>query len=50
MNLTLKSEKQEMNYLNYSNALWDCFAFHILGNVAWLGDRSGLVKKKTFII
>ena len=28
-------EKQEMNYLNYSNALWDCFRFHIaqVGNM-----------------
>ena len=29
MNLTLKTEKQEMNYLNYSYALWDRFIFHI---------------------
>ena len=35
MNLTLKTEKHEMNYLNYSNALWDCFGFHIaqVGNI-----------------
>ena len=29
MNSTLKTEKQEMNYLNYSNALCDWFGFHI---------------------
>ena len=29
MNLTLKTEKQEMNYLNYSNASWDCFGLNI---------------------
>ena len=44
-NLTLKTEKQEMN-LNYHNALWDRSGFHIAqigynyvaesGNVAWL--------------
>ena len=28
-NLTLKTEKQEMHYLNYHNAMWDCFKFHI---------------------
>ena len=28
-NLMLKTEKQEMHYLNYHNALWDCFRFHI---------------------
>ena len=35
MNLTLKTEKQEINYLNYSNPLWDCFEFHIaqVGNM-----------------
>ena len=35
MNLTLKTEKHEMNYWNYSNALWDCFGFHIaqVGNI-----------------
>ena len=31
----LKTEKQEMYYLNYHNALWDCFWFHIaqIGNM-----------------
>ena len=29
MHLTLKTGKQEMNYLNYSNASWDCFGFHV---------------------
>ena len=29
MNITLKTEKQEMNYMNHSYALWDCFEFHI---------------------
>ena len=28
-NWTLKTEKQEMYYLNYHDALWDCFGFHI---------------------
>ena len=45
-NLTLKSEKQEMYYLNYHNALWDCLGFHIaqignmLPNQAILLDRA----------
>ena len=29
MNLMLETEKQGINYLNYNNALWDCFGFHI---------------------
>ena len=31
----LKTEKQEMYYLNYHNALWHCFGFHIaqIGNM-----------------
>ena len=35
MNLTFKIEKQEINYLYYSNALWDCFGFHMaqIGNM-----------------
>ena len=35
MNLTLITEKQKMNYLNYINAPWDCFGFHItqVGNI-----------------
>ena len=35
LNLTPKTEKQEMHYLNYHNALWDCFGFHIaqIGNM-----------------
>ena len=35
MNLTLKTEKQEINYFNYSNALLGCFGFHIflVGNM-----------------
>ena len=35
MNLTVKIEKQDMNYLNYSYALWDCFEFHMdqVGNM-----------------
>ena len=34
-NLPLKTEKQEMSYLNYNNALWDSFKFHIaqIGNM-----------------
>ena len=42
MNLTLKTKKQEMNYLNYSNALWDCLGFHIaqVGNI--LPDQATL--------
>ena len=35
MNLTLKTEKREIHYLNYHNALWDCFGSHIaqIGNM-----------------
>ena len=46
INLTLKVDKQEMNYSNYSNASWDCFEFHIaqvgnmLPNQAMLPDRA----------
>ena len=29
MNLVLKTEKREMNYMNYSYALLEYFAFHI---------------------
>ena len=29
MNLKIKLKKQEMNELNYSNALWNCFEFQI---------------------
>ena len=29
MNLTPKMEKQEINYLNYSNTLWDYVEFYI---------------------
>ena len=34
-NLMLKTEKQEMYYLNYQNALWDCFGIHVvqIGNM-----------------
>ena len=34
-NLTLKTAKQEMCYLKYHNALWDCFEFQIaqIGNM-----------------
>ena len=44
MNLMLKTEKQEMYYLNNHNALWDCFGFHVaqigsmLPNQAMLPD------------
>ena len=44
MNLKLKIEKQEINYLNYSNALWAYFEFHtaqvgnMLPNQAMLPD------------
>ena len=44
MNWTLKTEKQEMNYLNYINALCDCFEFliaqvdNMLPNQAMLPD------------
>ena len=33
-NLTLKTEIQKMYYLDYHNALWDCFELHIaqIGN------------------
>ena len=33
--LKLKTAKQEMHYLNYHNALWGCFGFHIaqIGNM-----------------
>ena len=33
--LTLKTEKQEMYYLNYNNSFCDCFGFHIahIGNM-----------------
>ena len=40
----IKTEKQEMSYLNYSNALWDCFEFctaqfdNMLQNKAILPD------------
>ena len=35
MNLTFKTEKEEMNYLNYSKTLWDYFGYYItqVGNV-----------------
>ena len=35
INLALKTEKQDINYLNYNNALWDSFGFHIaqVGNI-----------------
>ena len=29
MSLTLITNKKEMNYLKYSNILWDDFGFHI---------------------
>ena len=35
MNLLVKIENQEIDYLNYSRELWGCFAFHIaqVGNM-----------------
>ena len=47
MSLKLKTEKQDMSYLNYSNALRDCFGFHIAesGNIAILGNGPGLIKE-----
>ena len=35
MNLRFKTEKQEIIILNYSDALWNCFGFHIaqVGNI-----------------
>ena len=53
MNWTFKTEKQEMNYLNYSNASCDCFGFHITQvaniaksvNIALLGNRPRLITK-----
>ena len=57
MNLTLKTEKQEMNYLNYSNAL--CVGLFWISycpsrqyiaksdNIALLGNRPGLVVEIT---
>ena len=38
MNLMFKTEKQEMSHLNYHNALWDCFGFHIAQYVAKSGN------------
>ena len=53
MNSTLETEKK-MNYLNYSNALRDCFEFPIAqrsrqgvsesGNVACLSNWPGMLK------
>ena len=60
-NYMLKTEKQEMNNLNYklSNALWHSFKFHYCpsrqyvaesGNSPWLGNWPGLFTRTTVVL
>ena len=54
MNLMLKTEKPEMNYLNYSNTLWDCFISYSpsqqyiaeSGSTALLDNRPWLLSRQ----
>ena len=41
MNLTLKTQKPEMSYLNYSHALWDCLGFQV-DNI-WIAESGNIV-------